>query len=66
MALIDSPAHSYQYSFAPNPHWSKFYAPAAEIRAYLEGVVDKFSVGRFIKLSHKVVACIWNQDTAKW
>jgi cation diffusion facilitator CzcD-associated flavoprotein CzcO len=43
-------AHSYQYSFAPNPHWSKFYAPAQEIRAYLEGVVDKFSVGRCLQL----------------
>ena len=37
----DVPAHSYQYSFEPNPNWSAFYAPAPEIRAYLEGVREK-------------------------
>ncbi len=39
----DVPAHSYEYSFEPNPHWSAFYAPAPEIRTYLEAVVKRYS-----------------------
>lgn len=59
-------AHSYQYTFAPNPNWSSFYAPAEEIREYLEDVVRRFSVDRFIKTSHKVVDARWNEDSSKW
>jgi hypothetical protein len=32
------PSHLYEFSFAPNPRWSRRYAPQAEIQAYLEDV----------------------------
>lgn len=59
-------AHSYQYSFEPNPNWSSLYAPAKEIQAYLESVAKKYSADRFIKLSHEVTGCKWNEKEAKW
>ncbi|KAH8689850.1 hypothetical protein BGW36DRAFT_440544 [Talaromyces proteolyticus] len=62
----DIPAHSYQYTFAPNPDWSQFYAPAAEIREYLESVVRRYSVDRFIKPLHKVIDARWIEDTSQW
>lgn len=62
----DIPAHSYQYSFDPNPHWSAFYASQPEIRAYLERMAEKYGVMRFIKLSHEVESCRWDQDAKKW
>jgi hypothetical protein len=64
--LIGLTAHSYQYTFAPNPNWSSFYAPAQEIREYLESVVQKYAVDRFIKCSHKVVDARWDDKRAKW
>jgi cation diffusion facilitator CzcD-associated flavoprotein CzcO len=43
----DVPSHLYSYSFAPNPGWSRHYAPGAEIEAYLEGVAtERGVVGR--------------------
>ena len=62
----DIPAHSYQYSFDPNPDWSAFYAPQPEIRAYLERMAVKYGVMRFVKLSHEVESCRWDQDAKKW
>jgi len=59
-------AHSYQYTFAPNLTWSKFYAPAPEIRAYLESVVERYSAGRFIKCSHRVKSAKWDETAKKW
>ena len=35
-AACDIPSHLYEFSFAPNPRWSRRYAPQAEIQAYLE------------------------------
>ncbi|EXJ79534.1 hypothetical protein A1O3_07813 [Capronia epimyces CBS 606.96] len=62
----DIPSHSYQYTFEPNPRWSGFYAPSQEICQYLQNVADKYGVPRFVKLSHKVVACVWDDSRKKW
>jgi cation diffusion facilitator CzcD-associated flavoprotein CzcO len=62
----DIPAHSYQYSFDPNPHWTNFYAPSKEIREYLGGIAEKYGVNRYVKLSHKVTSCIWDDAVKKW
>ncbi|KAL6821577.1 hypothetical protein V8C40DRAFT_267898 [Trichoderma camerunense] len=62
----DIPAHSYQYTFAPNPNWSRFYAPVAEICKYLESVAERYSVNRFIKPLHKVTNAKWKEDISKW
>jgi hypothetical protein len=60
------PAHSYQYTFQPNPNWSSLYAPAREIQSYLQDVAEKYSATRFIRLRHEIKACHWNDRTAKW
>ena len=62
----DIPAHSYQYTFEPNPFWSRVYATAPEIHKYLKDVASKYSANRFIKLSHQVVDVEWHQDVSKW
>jgi cation diffusion facilitator CzcD-associated flavoprotein CzcO len=60
------PAHSYQYSFAPNPNWSNLYAPGAEIQQYLEEVATRFGATRFIKLRHEVKHCTWDGQKKVW
>jgi len=62
----DIPAHSYMYSFEPNRDWSEFYASGPEIQRYLLRVADKYSVGRFVKLNHKVTRCEWDEDRGVW
>ncbi|KAF2470673.1 FAD/NAD(P)-binding domain-containing protein [Lindgomyces ingoldianus] len=62
----DVPSHSYQFSFEPNRNWSSLYAPSAEIQTYLEGVAKKYSADRFIKLSHEITECRWDQQSTKW
>jgi cation diffusion facilitator CzcD-associated flavoprotein CzcO len=62
----DIPSHSYQYSFNPNPNWSALYAPAKEIYAYLTGIAEKYGVMRYVKLSHKITSCKWNDCSKKW
>ncbi len=59
-------AHSYQYTFSPNPHWSNLYAPGREIQQYLQGVAEKFGATRFIKTSHRVDNCSWDATEKKW
>lgn len=43
-AGVDTPNHFYSYSFAPNADWSRYFAKADEILAYLERCADEFKV----------------------
>ncbi|MBX3493852.1 MAG: NAD(P)/FAD-dependent oxidoreductase, partial [Parvibaculum sp.] len=40
----DVPLHMYQYSFDMRPTWTKKYVFAADIKDYLESVVDKYGL----------------------
>ncbi len=53
----DVPAHSYTYSFAPNPDWSAYYAPGPEIQEYFERMTDEYGVREFICFNSEVVRC---------
>ena len=53
----DTPAHSYTYSFATNPEWSAFYAPGPEIRAYFEGIADRYDLKKQIAFNSEIASC---------
>jgi cation diffusion facilitator CzcD-associated flavoprotein CzcO len=42
------------------------YAPGCEIQKYLQGVAERFGAMRFIKTSHKVEKCAWDEGEKKW
>ena len=43
-AACDIPSHLYEFSFAPNPRWSRRFAPGPEIQAYLEEIARPLDV----------------------
>ncbi|KAI0720658.1 FAD/NAD-binding domain-containing protein [Fomitopsis betulina] len=53
-------------AFEQKTDWSAFYAPAPEILAYLQSVVDKYKLMRYIKLQHRVVHARYDGPTGKW
>ena len=55
-AACDVPSHLYEFSFAPNPRWSRRYAPQAEIQAYLEDVARRHGVLDRIRTGTEVAA----------
>ncbi|EME49899.1 hypothetical protein DOTSEDRAFT_68639 [Dothistroma septosporum NZE10] len=65
-AACDIPSHSYQFSFNPNVSWSALYAPAGEIRDYLQDTARKYGADRFMKLKHEVLECTWDSARGKW
>ena len=62
----DVPAHAYTYSFAANPEWSAFYVGGPEIKAYFEGVVDRFGLADFIQFGAEVARCEHDDETRRW
>ncbi|KAI0737191.1 FAD/NAD-P-binding domain-containing protein [Daedaleopsis nitida] len=62
----DIPAHCYQLTFEEKRDWSAFYAPGSEIREYLEGIVDKYKLMRYIKLRHEITRAQYDEPSGKW
>lgn len=51
---------------ASQTDWSSFYAPGPEILKYLQSVVDKYKLMRYIKLEHEVVHARYDGPSGKW
>ncbi|KAF6841802.1 phenylacetone monooxygenase [Colletotrichum musicola] len=62
----DVPSHNYQFSWRPNPEWSSFFAPAAEIEEYLCRICDDENMRTHIKTSHQIVSASWLDQKAAW
>ena len=65
-AACDIPSHLYEFSFEPNPRWSRRYAPQAEIQAYLEDVARTYGVLDRIRTNTEVTRARWDGDRCKW
>src|SRR5579859_6780235 len=55
----DAPSHIYSYSFAQQANWSRRFAPAHEIQAYLRDCVDSSGLAEKICTDTEVVAARW-------
>jgi cation diffusion facilitator CzcD-associated flavoprotein CzcO len=60
----DIPAHLYSFSFAPNPSWSRRYAPGAEILGYLQSCATR--VQHHIRLRTTLLAASWQAEESVW
>ena len=65
-AACDVPSHLYEFSFEPNPRWSRRYAPQAEIQAYLEDVARRHGVLDRIRTNTEVKQARWDAEGEKW
>ena len=65
-AACDVPSHLYEFSFEPNPHWSRRYAPQAEIQTYLVDVARRHGVLDRIRTGTEVTRARWEEERGKW
>lgn len=60
----DVPSHLYSFSFAPNPAWTRRFAPQKEIGAYLRACVDAFGLRPYLRLGRELREASW--DGNRW
>ena len=58
----DVPSHLYSYSFAPNPEWSRWYAPGPEIWDYVKKCAADFGVYDQMTFDTTIEAADWKGD----
>lgn len=63
---VDIASVTYQYSFEPNPHWSRLYAPGAELKQYATHVADSYDLKRRMRFNTKVTGAEWDDASGRW
>jgi cation diffusion facilitator CzcD-associated flavoprotein CzcO len=58
----DVPSHLYSYSFAPNPDWSRWYAPGPEIWDYVRRCAMDAAVYDQITFNTTIVSAVWDKN----
>ena len=62
----DVPSALYSYSFAPNPHWSRFFAQQNEIKDYTRRTAEQFGVMDRVRLQHELLKARWMETQKLW
>ena len=62
----DVPSALYSYSFAPNPRWSRFFAPQGEIKDYTRRTAEEFGVMDRVRLEQELLEARWIDDQKLW
>ncbi|GED96647.1 flavin-containing monooxygenase [Gordonia crocea] len=63
---VDVPGIVYQFSFAKNPDWSRTFPKGAEVRAYIEDLVEEYDLDRHLRLNHDMVSREWDESAQQW
>ena len=62
----DVPSQLYAFSFAPNPDWTRRFAPQPEIQRYLRRVAEAEGILPQVRVGHDVRGAAWDEATQRW
>lgn len=63
---VDTPNHFYQFSFAPNNDWPRYFSQRKDIQEYIASVADWFGVRDQIRFSTEVISATYDTNRDLW
>ncbi|MGV0742514.1 flavin-containing monooxygenase [Mycolicibacterium sp. XJ870] len=63
---VDIPTLWYQLSFAPNPHWTRLFAPGPEIHRYLQDTATTLGLYEHLQANAEVTQQQWDDEDGLW
>ncbi|UZF54788.1 NAD(P)/FAD-dependent oxidoreductase [Gordonia polyisoprenivorans] len=63
---VDIASVTYSYSFAPNPYWSRLFAPGPELKRYATHVADTYDLKRHMEFGVSVESAEWDERQQFW
>ena len=65
-AHVDVPAPVYSFSFAPNPRWSRRFASAPEIQAYMQALAERHGLLAHLRLATRLSEARFDAEQGEW
>ncbi len=63
---VDTPNHSYSFSFGARNKWTRYFAQRREIHDYLTKVSLEYDVRSHMRFDTKLTATRWDETTRRW
>ena len=63
---VDTPNHSYSFSFGARNRWTRYFSQRDEIHDYLKGIADEFGVRAHIRFNTRLTSSRWDETTKRW
>ena len=63
---VDTPGHLYNFSFAPNPDITRYFARRAEVHQYLRRLASDHDLTRYIRFGTEVASARYRRADANW
>ncbi|MGB3865573.1 MAG: NAD(P)-binding domain-containing protein [Xanthobacteraceae bacterium] len=63
---VDTPNHSYSFSFGPRNPWTRYFSQRDEIHAYLKKIAAEFGVREHIRFNTELTSSRWDEASGRW
>lgn len=63
---VDTPNHSYSFSFGPRYRWSRYFSRRQEVQAYISKVIAEFDLAPHIRYETELTSACWSEDRQCW
>jgi 4-hydroxyacetophenone monooxygenase len=63
---VDTPNHSYSFSFGKRNPWTRYFAQRQELHEYLLKVVREHDIRRNVRLKTELTSSRWDENKGRW
>jgi 4-hydroxyacetophenone monooxygenase len=63
---VDTPNHSYSYSFGPRNAWTRFFCQREELLDYLKKIASEYGIRDHLRLNTRLTASRWDETKRRW
>ncbi len=63
---VDTPNHSYSFSFGKRHPWTRYFAQRQELLDYLREVANEYGIRDHLRLGTELTSSRWDEDKQRW
>jgi 4-hydroxyacetophenone monooxygenase len=63
---VDTPNHSYSYSFGSRNPWTRYFCQREELLDYLKKVADEHGIRAHLRLNTQLTSSRWDESKQRW
>ncbi|MEK9282034.1 MULTISPECIES: NAD(P)/FAD-dependent oxidoreductase [unclassified Bradyrhizobium] len=63
---VDTPNHSYSYSFGSRNAWTRYFCPREELLGYLLKVADEYGIRNHLRVNTELTSSHWDEGKRRW
>lgn len=63
---VDTPNHSYSYSFSSHNEWTRYFCQREELLEYLQKVADEYGIRKHLRVNTELTSARWDEGKRRW